>query len=260
MAADEQNKLRVLIVDDEPDACRNLDILLQKYCSDKVDYIAQTTSTLEAERLLRESTPHILFIDIEMPAENAFQFLERLPDRNAFYTVFVTAYDEYAIRAIKINALDYILKPVCEEELTVAVNRAWSLVKGTETGLKLPEIELPSMDKEQERVVLKSHAERVLLDFNDILYVQAEGSYCRFHYYEEKNIKKFLASHSLQYYQELLSDRLFFRCHKSYLINLKHLSGILVAGSFEITMDDGSVIPLSRRRHAVLSSILEKKL
>lgn len=254
----QQTKLRALIIDDEPDACRNLDILLRKYCSDVMGQISQTTSTLEAERLLKEIDPHIVFIDIEMPAENAFQFLERIGTRNHFYTIFVTAYDEYAIRAIKINALDYILKPVCEEELTTAVGRVWELVRAAPAGTKSPELHLPSVDKEQERIVLRSHGDRVLLDFSNIIYIQAEGSYSRFFYYEHGAVKKFLTSYTLQYYQELLSDTAFFRCHKSYLIHLKHLSGILAPGSLEITMDDGSVLPLSRRRYALLNSLIQK--
>lgn len=254
----EQTKLRALIIDDEPDACRNLDILLRKYCSDKMGQIFQTTSTIEAERLLQETDPQVIFIDIEMPMENAFQFLERMGPRHSFYTVFVTAYDEYAIRAIKINALDYILKPVCEEELTTAVERVWELVNTAPAGTKAAELHLPAIDTEQERIVLKSHGDRIVLDFNDIIYIQAEGSYSRFHYYENNSVKKFMTSYTLQYYQELLSDTVFFRCHKSYLINLKHLSGILAGGSLELKMDDKSVLPLSRRRYALLNALIEK--
>ena len=157
-----------------------------------------------------------------MPTENAFQFLERIGPRNSFYTIFVTAYDAYAIRAIKINALDYILKPVCEEELTTAVERVWELVNTSPGGTKTTELHLPAIDTEHERIVLKSHGDRIVLDFKNIIYIQAEGSYSRFHYYENNLVKKFMTSYTLQYYQELLPDKVFFRCHKSYLINLNH--------------------------------------
>ncbi|MGC4058835.1 MAG: LytTR family DNA-binding domain-containing protein [Chitinophagaceae bacterium] len=250
--------LSALIIDDEPDACLNLNILLHKYCGDKVTDIYQTTSTTEAEQLLKEKRPQVVFLDIEMPAENGFQFLERIGYRKDFYTVFVTAYDEYAIRAIKINALDYILKPVCEDELTTAVDKVWDLVNKIYEEPGLQELPLPSLEQEPKSIVLKSRSESVYLDFTDIISIEAVGSYCRFFYYQDKRVKKFLASHGLQYYQDLLPDH-FFRTHKSYLINLKHFSGLVVAGSFELTMDDGSVVPLSRRRHAQLSILLEKK-
>lgn len=248
-----------LIIDDEPDACLNLDILLRKHCRNKVTHIYQTTSTTIAEQIIKERKPQVVFLDIEMPAENGFQFLERIENRNSFYTVFVTAYDEYAIRAIKINALDYILKPVCEDELTTAVDRVWSLVNKISEEPSLPYLPLPALGVEPENIILKSRSEFIALNFKDIIFIEAVGSYCRFFYYEGNSVQKFLSSHGLQYYQDLLSPVDFFRTHKSCLINLKHLSGILVSGSFELTMDDGSIVPLSRRRHAALSSLLEKK-
>lgn len=255
----DQKLLRVVIIDDEPDACRNLDILLKKYCKNRVGDIFQTTSTIEAEALIRKETPHIVFIDIEMPAENAFQFFDRIGTRNPFFTVFVTAYDEYAIRAIKINALDYILKPVCEEELTAAVEKAWELLNAASSGTNIPELVFPSLDKEKDKVALRSQAARIQIRFDQIIYIQGEGSYSRFHYYEDGIVKKFLTSYSLFHYQELLPEELFFRCHKSIIINLNHLSGILDSGTNEITMDDQSVLPISRRRHALLCSLIEKK-
>src|SRR5690242_12534892 len=114
--------IRAILVDDEIEACENLINIFRKYVPYPVEIIGVFHNTRDLEAGLPELKPDVVFIDIEMPDENAFQFLERLQEVN-FEIVFVTAYDEYAVKAFKINALDYILKPISIEELNTAVQK-----------------------------------------------------------------------------------------------------------------------------------------
>src|ERR1700740_2529996 len=114
--------LNVLIVDDEMEACANLQHILSEYVDKEINIVGIANNTREAEAAIAKAAPAAVFLDIEMPNENAFHFLERIAPFN-FEVIFVTAYDEYAVKAFKLNAVDYILKPISINELNQAVQR-----------------------------------------------------------------------------------------------------------------------------------------
>ena len=170
-----------MIVDDEIDACRNLQKTLVEYIGDPgINIVSMVQNTRLAEALINEHKPDVVFLDIEMPNENAFDFLERIGPVS-FDVVFVTAYDEYAIRAFKLNAIDYILKPIGIDEVARAVSRARermlykkrSDVKDTYSDIGT---NLRTHEK-LNKIKLKDNTGFYIVDFKDILYVEAKGSY-----------------------------------------------------------------------------------
>ncbi len=261
MPAPEQKKINVIIVDDEEEACANLKHILHEYVDPELLISAEAHSTAEAERMIALHTPDALFLDIEMPNENAFLFLERISPVS-FEVIFVTAYDDYAIRAFKLNAVDYILKPISINELSRAV-------------IKLKDrLKYKSLLEERDRsyvglanqvtnklkstkITLKDSNNFVLVDFKDIYFVEAQGSYARIVFTVENVVKEIVLSNSLSDYEELLPANQFYRIHKSYLINCVHITQIFKDDSSQVLIKGHHRLPISRRRFQPLLEFLK---
>lgn len=255
--------LKVLIVDDEKGACDNLNNLLSEYIPDDIYVAGIAHNTQEASELVERLSPDGVFLDIEMPNENAFEFLERTSPIN-YEVIFVTAYDEYAIRAFKLNAVDYILKPISIPELIDAVRK----MKERAEAKKLLQQNHPDDFKEMsqlisrksrgQRITLKDGANIEVVDFADIIFIEAQGSYSRIQYQKQGTLREKIMSSSLSYYEELVPDDTFFRIHKSYLINCKHVRGIIKGEINQVMMTPESQLPVSRRRIGALLNFLEE--
>jgi two-component system, LytTR family, response regulator len=258
--------LKAFLLDDEPEACRNLQSLLQQYWPNRIQVSGIANSTDVAEPLIQSLQPDVVFIDIEMPGENAFRFLQRISPF-PFEIIFVTAYDEYALRAFKLNAIDYILKPISLEELETAIHKleekCWFKRENAAASIKAQsdyaELNQQIQNKEQVgKIVLRSKTEVHILQFSDIYYLEADGSYCRFYFNDHGKTSSLLMSRSISEYEELMPEDVFYRIHKSYLINCKHIAQIRKDEQYTIEMMQGAALPLSRRRHAGLLDFLEK--
>jgi two-component system LytT family response regulator len=178
-----------MLIDDEIDACKNLSALLQLYWADKINIFGIAQSTSDAERMMGQMQPDVIFIDIEMPGENAFQFLERISPVD-FEIIFVTAYDEYALRALKLNAIDYILKPISLEELEGAIKKLEEkiLYKEVAKNYFLSEnfatlnSQLNGKTDNIHSIVLKNLTRTHVVNFDDVLYLEAQGNYVNFNF------------------------------------------------------------------------------
>jgi two-component system LytT family response regulator len=239
--------LRVLIVDDEADARENLQLMLAEHCPE-VEVVGQAASAAEAREKIQELQPNGLFLDIKMPGEDGFALLASIAELD-LPVVFTTAYDEYALRAYKENALDYLEKPIDHEELERAVRKMQKLTG--ELGSGQPSA-IAALLKDQgsplsKRLAIPGRDGLVLLKHKDILYLEANDSYTTIHLLDGK---RSVSSKHIRIFEDHLDPKSFFRVHKTYIINLAHLKGFNRAEGNMAVLENGTLIPVSRRRLA----------
>jgi len=253
--------INVILVDDEPEACENLQNILIQFVNEQINVLGYAHSTAEAEEKIMSLSPDAIFLDIEMPNENAFQFLERLPTVN-FEIIFVTAYDEYAIRAFKLNAVDYILKPINIDDLKKAIEKLKErvtyrkVINANAHGYNELAQQI-NLRRKQSQIILRDNNTWEALPFSNIVYIKAMGSYSKIFYQlngEEKNI---LMSRSISEYEDLLPKDMFFRIHRSYLVNCDHVQKLTKEEIPSIVLTDKAILPIGRRRFSELVLFLK---
>ncbi len=232
-----------IIIDDELKGRIALSQKLRDYCSD-VRLVGEAENGEDGIKLIEKLKPDIVFLDIEMPRMNGFDMLLRLPQKN-FDLIFTTAYDQYAIKAIKYAAFDYLLKPVDIEELKLAVSKSNSRqLINTEKKLEvldqnlrgktiLNKIAIPTLDG--------------MLFFNiaDIVHLEANSNYTTLYF---SNHPKLLASKTLKDFEDLLPTDIFFRTHHSHLINLNYIKRYIKGDGGQIELQDGTYVDIARRK------------
>jgi two-component system LytT family response regulator len=235
--------VRAIIVDDEARARRTLEKLLQDYCPG-LEVVGQAGSVVEAVERIAELGPDLVFLDIEMPNEFGFALFDHCPEP-AFHVVFTTAYQQYAIQAFRVSALDYLLKPIEIEQLTKAVEKAREVLNGKLMAEKLQTLKL-NMNEQRRitRLVLSQNNEVVFVNVADIQYLEADGSYT----YVVEDQKKLLVSKKLGEFTELEQHPDFFRTHRSFLVNLRQLDRFVRNDGGYLLMRNGHKIELSRNR------------
>ena len=205
--------LTTIIIDDEEDSVNLLHIQLKKYCS-QIGTIHTFSSPLKALKEIELIKPDLVFLDIEMPELNGFQFLEKLFPIS-FSVVFITAYNEFAIKAFRFSALDYLVKPVYVEDLIEAVKKAINVGKTSEDQLDIFQNQMRA--KQINKIAVSSLTGIVFINLDDILYAEASSNYSIL---VLGNNEKVIVSKTLKDVQEILEDRNFFRIHRQYIINL----------------------------------------
>lgn len=243
--------LSAFLIDDERNCTDLLRVMIERYCPE-VSVTGIYNDPEAALRAIVDEPPQILFLDIEMPRLNGFDLLQRLPAIGT-KVIFTTAYDQYAVRAFKFNALDYLLKPIDKDELHAAVTKAATSIAPS------PErVEAARMLREQpipERIALPVGQELFLVDVADILYCESDGSYVTVHLTQGKPI---LLSKSLRDFEELLNNPQFFRAHNSFLVNLKQVQRIVKADGGELILRNGKSLPVARAKKAELMGMIAK--
>lgn len=245
--------ISAIIVDDEPYSCEALAVMLERYCPE-IKVLDICYSGANALKSITEQNPQILFLDIEMPFMNGFEMLEKLPELN-FKLIFTTSYDQYAIQAIRLSALDYLLKPIDKDELRKAVQK----VINTE-GLPLPQqLQVLLSKLNQPKVVVHKIAiptmeglQMVLVE--NIVRCEAERNYTNLIL---KNGGKITASRNLKDLEEMLEDYSFIRVHHSYLVNLNEVEKYIKGEGGYLLMSDKSTVNVSRNRKEILLKKLQ---
>jgi two-component system LytT family response regulator len=237
--------LRALIVDDEADARENLLLMLEEHCPE-VQVVGQAGSAQEAREKIQALQPNALFLDIKMPGEDGFALLASIAELD-LPVVFTTAYDEYALKAFKENALAYLEKPIDAEELQRAVKKL--LRQTDELGTTQPSA-IAALMKDpaspmSSRLAVPGRDGLVLLKHEDILYLEANDSYTTIHLVDGK---RSVSSKHIRVFENNLDPKTFFRVHKSYIINLAHLKALNRSEGNVAVLDTGAMIPVSRRR------------
>jgi two-component system LytT family response regulator len=229
-------KLKALIVDDEREVANALRLLLTYTCPD-VEVIDVCHSVVDAIKSFKIKLPDILFLDIEMPGGNGFDLLEVIDKDKLPHIIFTTAHSEYAIRAIKSGAVDYLLKPIDPDELVTAVDKV----------RKVKNSELKSKPAQKGSVAIPVTTSKGIMFLNkeDIIFIKAEGRYSQLFCRDEKS---YTVCKNIGEYEEELSADFFFRVHKSYIINCKHVVKINSTDGGFVEMINKKEIEISKRK------------
>jgi two-component system LytT family response regulator len=239
--------IRTVLVDDESRLLASLQLMIRRNCPG-LDIVAVCSSADEALIKIRETTPDLVFLDIAMPGKDGFTLLEEIGDIR-FRVIFVTAHDEYSLRAFKFSAIDYLLKPVNEDELVAAVKKAERTIFNEQTLHKGIEALMhnlkPQTNNQAQRLCLVTLMGFFVVSLADIVYCEAEGPYTNFYLLDNKKI---CVSRPLADYEGLLTDVDFLRVHKSFLINLHHVREYRRGEGGEVILSNGVAIDVSRRK------------
>ncbi|MBZ4188882.1 LytR/AlgR family response regulator transcription factor [Niabella beijingensis] len=232
-----------VIVDDEMSNIENLTILLNKYCP-KIYVAGTATNAAQGLLLIRTINPALLFLDIQMPEKGGFDLLKSIatPD---FEVIFVTAYDQYAIQAIKFAAIDYLLKPVAINELINAVDRAVVYAERKMQNERLTNLIRSMNSKNQMRLAIPGNKETLFISPEEILFCKADNNYTIFYM---KNNSKHTSSKPIFEYETLLSAEGFTRCHQSYLVNIHFIKSWIKIDGDRLLLEGGHEIPVARNR------------
>ena len=245
--------MTAIIVDDEKHCREVLELLLTKHCHD-VKLLANCASGAEVLTALNHQSPDILFLDIEMPGMNGFELLENIP-HNDFEIIFTTAYNEYAIKAIKHSALDYLLKPIDKDELKLAVQRAKEHKANKPSDRIQGLLEQLNIKKPAKRFAAATLEGLIMVNADEILYCESDSAYCKLIFIDGKSL--FLSRTLKDVEEALLSDN-FCRIHHSYLINLNYVQKYIKGEGGEVVMNNGASLPVSRTRKQDFLKLLEK--
>lgn len=231
---DSPSKITAIIVDDELFGRENLKKIIETYCHE-IEILGTAESAVSAKKLVQLYNPEVVFLDINMPVLDGFDFLEEYDDKK-FMVVFVSAHEEYGIKALKAGADDYLLKPINIKELKQTIKKLLII--------KEKKVTVKSEDEVDKIMLPAAHGFDVLL-IDNIIRLEAEGCYTRVVLKEGKNV---IVSRTLKDFEDTVPKEKFLRVHKSHLINLKHIKDYSrLSGNF-VTMTDGSKVEISRRK------------
>ena len=246
------NIMDAILIDNEKNARTNLRALLQMFCPE-VNIVGEGAGVSSGLEVLQAYPPQLLFLDVQMDDGTGMDLLNSLPER-AFEVIFTTAYDQFALQAIKLSALDYLLKPIDPDELQAAVAKARTRL--AEKGQQLQTLQWEALQHNYQggdhpkKLVLKDADKLYLVDVEDILRCEATGSYTQFFLLSGKKI---VVSSNLREYEKQLKPFGFYRCHHSHLFNFQHLDHYEKGSGGFLVMKDGQKIPVSvRRKEAIL--------
>jgi two-component system LytT family response regulator len=247
-------KLTTVIIDDNPEIQLLLSNLLGEYFPE-IEIKGTASSLNNAVELIRNENPDIVFMDIELEDGTGFQVLQKLKPYS-FKLIFITAFNDFAIKAFKFSAMDYILKPVNEFEFRQSVE---NVIKGLAIRQNDAQyttlMNLYEKKTQSKKIILKTAESIFLVDISEILYCRSDNTYTTFFL---SSGKKILVSRGIKEYDEMLSSYRFFRPHQSYLVNLNHVKRLDKADGGFLIMNDDHEIPVSTRRKKLLIQFLEK--
>jgi len=242
--------LKAVIVDDEPKAIQSLIWELSNF-STEIEVMASFTNPDEALKYLDTNTPDCLFLDVQMPTIGGFQFLEQLKDIS-FAVVITTAYDEYAIKALKHEAIDYLLKPIDSDDLKESITKIKKHSDRTINSMKFERMLSNFNSKfDKKRITINTDGKLLFLDVDDIIYIESDGNYSTLFL---KDQKKIVVTKKLKEVNAILPEHYFFRIHNSFIINLNKIKAFIKNEGYVI-MDSDHKIPVARQRK---SDFLEK--
>jgi len=237
--------MKILLVDDENDALEALEWKLKNY----VENVEITTcnSPITAINIINKSKPDVVFLDIQMPEMDGFTMIEKLDNRD-FNLIFTTAYDEFALKAIKVSAIDYLLKPIDKDELLQAMDK----VKKSSNGYLLENklhLLLNNLNGNSDKINISADGKVYLLEKDDVIMLKSDKSYTTIFLKSEQQI---LVSKTLKEVEKKFQFPEFYRVHNSYLVNLHHVKEYMKGLGGELIMTNGLTAGISRNRKAEL--------
>jgi two-component system LytT family response regulator len=248
--------ISAVIIDDEQNNIDNLEILLRQHCP-QVEIVASALNANNGAAIIRQHNPDIVFLDIQMPGKSGFEMLRLLQTHN-FELIFVTAFDQYGIQAVKFSAIDYLLKPINTDELKNAVNKAIYRSIEKKQNRKLENL-LQVLENQQQRdlhrIALTSARETRFIKTAEIIRCESSNNYTTFYLVDGEKI---MVSKPIFEYEEVLSPYGFIRCHQSHLVNKKHIRSLVKDDGGYLLLEDNTQIPVSRLKKEFVKAELEK--
>lgn len=228
--------IRALIVDDEKDAVKGLTELIKAFCNN-IEIIGTANSLKEAKIIIDKQKPDLVFLDVEMPGGTGFELLEAYPEKQ-FKVIFTTAYDKHALQAIKVSPVDYLIKPIDPDLLLESIERYTK--QKQENGIPLSAL--------SNKIRIATASNIILADVNDIVNIEADGRYAKIFFANGTN--SFISKNIGEFEKELEPYKLFFRIHRSNLINMKHVKQIIRQDGGYVQLSNDQKVEISQRKKA----------
>lgn len=262
-------RIRTVIVDDEPAARRGVRLLLER--DGGVEIVGEASGGAEAAELIARERPELAFLDVQMPGCDGFQALARAGLVNAPAVIFVTAYDEHALRAFEVNAVDYLLKPYDDARFAAALQRAKDEVRRRQADTvnsrlhqlldylqHAPQPAAAPAENAVDRILLKSSGEIFFLKAEEIDWIEAEGDYMKFHVSGRTHLMR----ETMARLEARLDAKKFIRIHRSTIVNIDRLRKLSpsFAGEYAVILHDGTKLKLSRGYHERIAALLKQSL
>lgn len=245
-------EIGILIIDDEASVRRNLSLIIQSYC-DGFQVAGQAKSALGGLKQINELKPEIVLLDIEMPGGSGFDMLDCLANRE-FEVIFVTAYNLYAIKAFKYSAIDYLLKPVDIDELSVALNQAKKRIQeSSENFTDFRELFDSIRNEKSLKLAINNQHDTEFVDIDSIVRMEASGSYTKIYLDSQREI---VASKPLIHFESVIDEDFFVRTHHSHLINMNYVQKYLKKDGYFAVMNNGVSIPVAVRRKHIFEELI----
>lgn len=246
--------IRSIIIDDEPNNVENLQLILKEYCP-AVNIVGTALSAAEGLSVIAQHRPELVFLDIQMPGQSGFDMLKGLSTIN-FEIVFITAYDKYALQAIKVSALDYLLKPIDIKELRLAVDKAQEKIVSRQQNHRIGHLMeyITTGQKAAAKIALPTLQEIMYVKIADILRCESSNNYTHFHLY---NGERVLVCKTLKEVTEILQPHRFIRTHQSHLVNTEGVKSYLREDGGSLLLTDGTKVPISRQNREMVKNALD---
>ena len=247
--------MKAIIIDDENKARSVLKTLLEEDCPD-VSVIDEASDLKSGVEKIKQHKPDVVFLDIEMPEHSGLEIIDFFDDYPiSFQIIFTTAYNQYAIEALKLSAIDYILKPIDTDELVTAVMKAKQAIEKNDISSKLGDIEKVFKQFSVNKIALEIPKGILFVEHDDIILFEADGVYTKVYL---KSGKTELISKTLKHFVNQLEDKpMFYKPHRSYLINLRYMSQLVKKDGLHILLENRKTIPISRDKKQEFMKLIE---
>ena len=245
--------LTAIIVEDMTDALT----LLRKDIETRhpeIEIIATAQSVVDAAKVLRKNEPDILFLDIMLGDGTGFDILEIVPDLKS-KIIFVTASDEFAIRAFKFAAIDYVLKPYAHEDLSLAIKRAKEQLQPNKERLRILKDTISAPEQKPDKISLHTLDQIIIVSLNDIIRCESDSNNTIFHLQDKRKI---FVTKTLKYFSDMLQSYEFVRIHQSHLVNLHYISAYIKTDGGYLMLKNGENVPVSVRKKTEIIEVLDK--
>lgn len=248
--------IRAIHIEDEHSNIALLDTFAKKHCADLVKIEGSATNIADALALIKKLDPQLVYLDIELGAENAFELLDRAGSFG-FHVIFITAYNEYALRAFKYNAIDYLLKPIDTDELRKATERAVKRIESPTGNESILDFIRQLKINERQKIGVKVSDGVLFINIEEIIRAEAKGSYTVLYLTDNKMIT---TVQNLKYFEDNLPASFFVRVHHSWIINTRYLKKYYRGKNGYLEMDDGSIVNISIRKKGKFLDFLDDEI
>lgn len=243
-------KINVIIIDDEKDSRETIGQFLQDHFP-SINVVAEANSVESGISVLNSNKIDLLFLDIQLKNKLSFEILEKLEIID-FNIIFITAYNHYAIKAIKIEALDYILKPIERKEFISSVNKAIEKIKTKKVSKSIDSLLSKINDNKKNQIKIPTLSGFKIINTNDIIWLKSEGSYTKFHLTNKETI---LVSQNLKIYEDLLPPSIFCRIHNSHIVNVNFIIEYIKGRGGQVVLSDKTLLSVSKNKKNLLLEI-----